>query len=175
LRKKAFYLVGPIQWADDFMSWREDMREFLENLGHEAIFPWGEIYHGKLGKAAFSKWLKRMSVPDFFGRVRKYMRRYVIKWDIKAVEACDGVIFWLPRNVRTVGSYGEATLIYYLIYHKRLKKYKGRRKKIFVVTDIPPQELGYWLIGCSDRIFTTMDKFKEYFEENYDKRGKKVG
>ena len=54
--------MGPIQWADDFMSWREDAREKLEDLGHEAIFPWGEIYHGKKGNAIFSKWDEVMNL-----------------------------------------------------------------------------------------------------------------
>ena len=70
MKKMSWYLVGPIQWADDFMSWREDAREELEKLGHEAIFPWGEIFHGKKGKAVFSDWVKVMSHDDYLGRVR---------------------------------------------------------------------------------------------------------
>lgn len=157
------------------MSWREDLREFLESLGHEAILPWGEIYHGKMGRAVFKKWIKKMSLNDCLSRIRKYMRRYVIKWDLKAVEKCDGIIFWLPKGVPTVGSFGELTLIYYFIHHKKLKKYKGRKKKIFIVTEIPIADLSYWLIGCSDRIFFHMKDFKEYFEQEYkQERGKRI-
>ncbi len=169
-----WYLVGPIQWEEDFMSWREEIREFLEKCGHEALLPWGEIYHGKRGRAVFSEWAKTMSKDDFLGRVRKYMRRFVIKWDLKEVEAADGIIFFLPKDVATVGSYGEETLIYYLAYHKKLAKWKASHKKILVVTDIPVEELSYWMIGCSDRVFFGWKSFKDWFIRHFDniKKGK---
>jgi len=173
MKKMKWYLVGPIQWAKDFMSWREDAREELEELGHEAIFPWGEIFHGKKGKAVFSDWAKVMDHDEYLGRVRKYMRRYVIKWDIKAVEACDGIVFWLPKDVKTVGSHGEATLIYYFVHHKRLKKYRGRHKKIFIISDIPLSDLSNWTIGCSDRIFKSWNEFWKYMKDNFNRNGKK--
>lgn len=170
LKKLKFYLVGPIQWAEDFMSWREDIKEFLEECGHEALFPWGEIYHGKKGKAVFSEWVKEMSSEDCLGRIRTYMRRFVLKWDLQAVDNCDGIIFWLPKDLKTVGSYGEETLIYYFVYHKKYKKYIGRFKRIFIVTDIPLEEMSYWMIGCSDRIFKSFDEFKDYFRKNFNKK-----
>jgi len=172
MKKMAFYLVGPIQWAQDFMSWREEIREFLENQGHEALLPWGEIYHGKKGKAVFSEWMKNMKKEEFFQRVRSYMRRYVIKWDLKAVEKCDGIIFYLPKDTPTVGSYGELTLIYYFVHHRKFKKFKGRQKRIFVITEMPLEDLSYWLIGCSDRIFFGMKDFKRYFERKFNRKKK---
>jgi len=156
------------------MTWREDIREFLENLGHEAIFPWGEIYHGKKGKAVFSDWAKEMDQDEFLGRVRKYMRRFVIKWDLKAVEACDGIVFFLPKGVKTIGSHGEATLIYYFIHHKKFKKYRKRMKRIFIITDTPLEELSYWLIGCSDWIFPSFKEFKKYMRINFDRNGERL-
>lgn len=173
MKRLKFYLVGPIQWSDNFMGWREDLREFLEEYGHEALLPWGEIYHGKKGKMVFLNWAKELSPKVYFAKVRKYMRRHVIKWDLKAVEACDGIIFWLPKGIKTVGSYGEITLIYYFIYHKKYSKWKGKQKKIFVITDIPIEELSYWLIGCSDKIFKNFKKFKKYFKENFNQKRKR--
>lgn len=171
-----WYLVGPIQWADDFMSWREELREFLEDQGHEAILPWGEIYHGKMGRDVFMRWAVEMSQDDYLGRVRTYMRKFVVKYDIAAVEASDGIIFWLPKETQTVGSYGELTLIYYLAYHKKNGKFKGNYKKIFIVTDLPLEDLSYWMIGCSDRVFLSWDSFKEWFIRHFsNKKVKKRG
>jgi len=175
MRKKLkFYLVGPIQWTEDFMNWRIDLREYLEDQGHEGLLPWGEIYHGKMGRLVFTKWAKSMSRDDYLGRVRKYFRKYVIKWDIRAVEACDGIIFWLPKDIPTVGSHGECTLIYYLVHHKKLAKWRASHKKIFVVTTIPAKDLSYWLIGCSDRIFFNWNEFKAYFGKRFNNKKKKV-
>ena len=173
MRKRLkWYLVGPIQWTEDFMHWREETQEFLEECGHEALFPWGEIYHGKKGKAVFTEWATTMPLDDYLGRVRKYMRRYVIKWDLKAVEASDGIIFWLPKNVKTVGSYGELTTIYFLAIHKKLAKWKGSHKKIFVITTIPLGNLSNWMIGCSDRIFFNWKDFREYFIKHFNNKKK---
>lgn len=170
MKKMTFYLVGPIQYVEDYMTWRQEMSNFLDELGHAAEFPWGEVYHGKEMKGIFSLWLKKMKVDDWLARVRKYMRAQVIRYDINALLKSDGIIFYLPKGTKTVGSYGEQTLAYFL------KKWKGKRfqgKKIFVIVENEPKELSYWLIGCSDRVFFKMEDFKEYFKKHFNRNSKK--
>jgi len=172
MKKLKFYLAGPIQFTDDFMNWREDIRDFLEELGHEALLPWGEIFHGKKGKAVFNEWTEEMSSVEYLRRVSKYMRTYVMKWDLKAVIKSDGVICYLPKGVPTSGSHGELTLIYYLLHHKKRKK--NRSPRIFVVTDEKLEDLFYWVIGCSDRVFFDWKSFKKYFKEHFSNKQRKV-
>lgn len=167
----SWYLVGPIQWAKDFMSWRIEIEDFLEELGHSARMPWGEIHSGKEGKVLFSDWVKVMNPGDYYSRVRKYMRRYVIKYDLKQVVKGDGIIFYIPKDTPTVGSYGEQTLKYYLLNYRK----KTENKKIFVITDVPFSEQSYWMIGCSDMIFHSFEEFKQYFREHYDLKKKGTG
>lgn len=175
MRKLTFYLVGPIQFAEDFMSWRKEMADFLEKLGHSVEFPWGEVYHSKWMKQEFYNWLKSMKKEDWVSRVRKYMRSQVIRFDINALLRSDGIIFYLPKNTKTVGSYGEQTLAYYLKKwreDKEGKKYASG-KRIFVIVEEEPEDLSFWLIGCSDRIFWSIEEFKEYFLENFNRKRKR--
>lgn len=176
MKSLAFYLVGPIQYVEDYMSWRRAVADFLEELGHTAEFPWGEVYHGKEMRGEFKTWFKESSKSDWVSRVRKYMRSQVIRYDINALLRSNGIIFYLPKGAKTVGSYGEQTLAYYL------KKWRPEEKKyqdisIFVIAEDGPEELSYWLIGCADWIFWSMDEFKEYFRKNYnrlEKRRRKI-
>lgn len=177
MRKLKWYLVGPIQYVEDYITWRQKMVNFLESLGHEGLMPWGEIYHSKWVRGEYKKWATEMKPEDFCSRVRKHMRGNVLNFDINALLDSDGIIFYLPKDTKTVGSHGEITLAYYLkrwVTNGKKKWFEG--KKIFLITDIPIEEMPYWLIGCSDYIFFSMEEFEKYFKENFDrKKGKKIG
>lgn len=172
MKRLTFYLVGPIQYVEDYMSWRQDVADFLDSLGHSAEFPWGEVYHGKEMKGQFSEWIPHMSRDEWIHKVRRYMRAQVIRYDLNALLRSDGLIFYLPKGAVTVGSYGEQTVAYYLKKWTNQPKYKGKR--IFVIIeDDDLMSMSYWLIGCSDVLFFSMKEFKRYFKQNFNRIKKK--
>jgi len=173
MKKLRFYLIGPIQYVDDYYSWRVKMIEFLELLGHEGLMPWGEMYHSKWIKGEYKTWAEEMKPDEFCARVRKHMRANVLNFDISQVLNADGTIFYLPKETKTVGSYGEITLAYYLRkWGSNGKKKWFDGKKLFVITENLAGDLPYWLIGCSDYIFFSQEEFEKYFKENFDRKKK---
>lgn len=174
LKKLRWYLVGPIQFVEDYYSWRREMIQFLESLGHEGLMPWGEMYHSTWIKGEYKTWAKTMKEDEYLARVRKHMRKNVIHFDLNQLLDSDGLICSFPKDVITAGSHGEITLAYYLKkWESNGKKKWFDGKKIFVITDIPTNELPYWLIGCSDRIFTNKGDFEKYFKESFNRKRKK--
>jgi len=175
MKKLSFYLVGPIQYVDDYFSWRQKMSDFLHELGHNAEFPWGEVYHSKWMRGEFKRDLKKMKREDWLKKVRRYMRAQVIRFDLQTLLKSDGIIFYIPKGTRTVGSYGEQTLAYYLKVWEPDKKGKkfARGKRIFVIAEDPIEDLSYWMIGCSDWIFSSLDEFRAYFKNNFNRNKKR--
>lgn len=144
------------------------MSDFLEELGHSAEMPWGEVYHTKWMKEEFRKWSRTMEKVKWIEKVRNYVRKNILRYDINALLKSEGLIFYLPKETRIAGSFGEATLAYYIKRWTSSKNYKG--KKIFVITDERLEDLSYWVIGCSDEIFFGFEEFKSYFKKNFNRK-----
>lgn len=155
------YLCGPIQYVEDYITWRSRMDDFLDELGHEAIMPWGEVYHGKKIKMKFKRLRLTATRDDYFDEVREYMKTNIIKFDLDALIASDAILFWHPRDIKTAGSFGEVTLAHYL------RAWTGKNYQIWVVSDYHKDELSYWVIGCSDKIFKSIEDFEDWFKKKY--------
>ena len=160
------YLCGPIQYVEDYITWRSRMDDFLDEHGHEAVMPWGEVYHGKKIKMKFKRLRVDLERDKYFDEVRKYMKENIVKYDLDALISSDAVLFWHPRDVKTAGSFGEITLAHYL------REWTGRKYQIWVVSDYHKDELSYWVIGCSDKVFKTMEDFEDWFLKKYDLNNK---
>jgi len=85
MKRFKFYLCGPIQYVEDFVTWRENISDFLEEMGHTAQWPWGEVYHGKKIKEIFIEWKETMSTDEWLKEIRTFVRRKVIRYDLEAV------------------------------------------------------------------------------------------
>jgi len=162
------YLSGPIQYADNAFTWREKMDDFFERMGHEAIMPWELAHQERKIKTRFERICKNSKRDDFLDEVRKFMRSNIIKFDIEKLVNCDAILFWHPRDVKTAGSFGEVTLAYYF------REYLGKEFKIWVITDYRKNELSYWTVGCSDKVFQSFEDFEEYFEKKYKVKDEEV-
>jgi len=138
-------------------------------MGHEAIMPWELAHQERKIKSRFERICKNHSRDDFLDEVRAFMRQNIIKFDISKLVESDAILMWYPRDVKTAGSLGEITLAYYL------KEYGGKDYKIWIITDYRKNELSYWVIGCSDKIFQTFDDFEAWFEKKYKIKKKKGG
>ena len=171
-KRLKFYLVGPVQYVEDHYTWREEVSSFLETLGHEALMPWGQMYHSKAMGEEYERWAGELKPEEFFARVRKDIRKKILSFDLNQVLKADGLIFYLPKGIQTYGSSGEITLAYYLKKWGNGKKrfYEGRR--IFLITDIPLKDTPRWLVGCSDYVFTSLEEFREFFKENLDRKNR---
>lgn len=140
------------------------MDDFFDELGHEAIMPWGEVYHGKKIKQKFRRLRETLTRDQYLDEVRAYMRKNIIQFDLNALIESDVILFWHPRDVKTAGSFGEITLAYYL------REWTKKDYKIWVITDERKDELSYWVTGCSDKIFKTFEDFEDWFKNKYNNK-----
>lgn len=160
------YLCGPIQYADNAFSWREKMDDFFDETGHEAIMPWELAHQERKIKTRFEKICKNSKRDDFLDEVRKFMRNNIIRFDLNKLQECDAILFFHPRDIKTAGSYGEISIAYYL------REWVKKDYQIWVITDYRKNELSYWTIGVSDKVFKSFDDFEEWFLKKYDHSNK---
>ena len=153
-----FYLVGPIQYVDDYTEWRMDMKYFLEKLGHKVLLPWGLRKHRKNMFQLDCKELMRQGKYDE-AREIVAKERGLLLTDISCVLKADYLIVYLPSNTKMFGTSGEVTLAFYL------NQYCGMTKKVLIITDFSPDDFPLWILGCSDVIFKSFEDCKSYIQK----------
>lgn len=77
---KSIFLAGPTPRSKEVQSWRNEAIEILKNEKYDgAVF----IPEPKDGE----------SYPDYLNQ---------IEWETKMLDACDCILFWIPRNMTTL-------------------------------------------------------------------------
>ena len=149
------YLSGRIEFADDLgKSWRHRLRPFLEKvLGHEVYDPAEDGKKNLTDEEAtnFRSW--KLSNPDGFRRaVRK-----IIDWDLDLIEKqVDYVVcYWDDQASRGAGTQAEVTVAY------------RKRIPIYLVTDLPINEISGWILSCAEHTFSSFDDLKAFLAATY--------
>jgi len=153
-RSMQVYLSGSIEYAPDHgKAWRASLTPFLESLGHSVYDP----------AADEKKDLTEEEVTDFRrwksadrGRFRATVRK-IIRWDLDRIEHhTDCVIaFWDQYALRGAGCQGEITLAH------------RRGIPVYLVADMPVEQVSGWILACADEVFTTFDDLRAYFAERH--------
>lgn len=149
------YLSGAMEQArDEGAGWRERITDWLKsNLGHGVINPVEEtgILVAKEGAFDYRQW-KNSDPERFIQFVRKLIDR-----DIKAVtkEADYVICYWNKDVLKGGGTHGEVTLA----YHYGIP--------VFLVNELPQQDLSGWILSCSTEVFENFRTLQERLLELY--------
>lgn len=149
------YLSGPIEFTGDGGKlWRRKLAPFLrDQLGHRVYDP-AEDEKKNLTEeesANFRAW--KSSDTERFRRVV----RKIIAFDLDLVEnKADYLIcYWEAPSTQSGGTSAELT-----VAHR-----KGI--PVYLVTSLPLEEISGWMLGCSDRVFPSVEALKEFLAERY--------
>jgi hypothetical protein len=149
------YLSGPIENAhNDGADWRQGITEWLETeLNHKVFNPVIEtksiIEHQKTSD------FRRMKKtnPDQY----KKIIRKIIKVDLDAVVNKSDylIVKWDESVFRGGGTHGEITMAYLL------------RKPVYLVNELPLEDISSWIFSCSSYVFNNFDDLKSKLKKLY--------
>jgi nucleoside 2-deoxyribosyltransferase len=139
---------------DGGRAWRERMRAWIQNsFNHRVYDPTQEaqriLSEEELGNLA--GW-KSTDVE----RYRKVMR-FIINHDldVMASQADYVVCYWDEAAARGGGTQAELTAAY------------RKGIPVYLVTEMPAEEVSGWVVGCADKIFSSFDGLKAFLSEIY--------
>ena len=149
------YLSGPIENAEnDGADWRISMTDWLKyNVGHSVFNPveaTQEITKGYHGNS-FRDMIRTR--PEEY----KKLIRKIIDIDIDAVVNKSDylIVNWEKSVFRGGGTHGEITMAYHF------------KKPIYLVNQVPIDDLSSWIYSCSTEVFNSFKDFKSYMIKKY--------
>ena len=149
------YLCGPIEFAaDGGKLWRRKLTPFLrEKLGHRVYDP-AEDEKKNLSDeevACFREW-KATDLERFRRVVRK-----IIQFDLDLIEnKADYVIcYWDASGGQSGGTPAELTVAY------------RKGIPVYLVSELPLEQISGWMLWCADRVFTSLDDLKKFLTTRY--------
>ena len=149
------YLSGPIENAEnDGADWRKSLTPWIKNtLSHKVFDP--VIATRDITKGLTSSEFRKMkrSNPDKY----KKLIREIINIDIEAVVNNSDylIVNWNKSVFRGGGTHGEITLAYFL------------KKPIYLVNNVPFDDLSSWIFSCSTEVFDSFEDLKTYLIKKY--------
>jgi len=149
------YLSGPIENAEnDGASWRQDMTLWLkDNLNHNVFNPVIETKNiiGHLNPSIFRS-MKKTDPIEY-----KNIIREIIKLDLEAVinDSDYLIVKWDKSVLKGGGTHGEVTMAYWI------------KKPIFIVNNLPIDDMSSWIFSCSDFIFNDFKSLKKKLTQLY--------
>ena len=149
------YLSGPIENAEnDGADWRKSLTPWIKStLSHKVFDP--VIATRDITKGLTSSEFRKMkrSNPDKY----KKLIREIINIDIEAVVNNSDylIVNWNKSVFRGGGTHGEITLAYFL------------KKPIYLVNNVPFDDLSSWIFSCSTEVFDSFEDLKTYLIKKY--------
>ena len=149
------YLSGPIENAEnDGADWRKSLTPWIKNtLSHKVFNP--VIATRDITKGLTSREFRNMkrSNPDKY----KKLIREIINIDIEAVVNSSDylIVNWNKSVFRGGGTHGEITLAYFL------------KKPIYLVNNVPFDDLSSWIFCCSTEVFDSFEDLKTHLIKKY--------
>lgn len=135
LTKTKTYLIGPMQYVSDGMSWRDDMTEFLNKMGIVVFDPYHKPFiNAKEEDNETRHYLRSLMDAGRFNEVHWHMKE-VRSFDLAAVDKSDFIIAFIDPSIPTFGTMEE------LAWAVRCKK------PCFVVVDGGREQTPFWLMG----------------------------
>jgi|GEM_PF-3586291 hypothetical protein len=156
------YLTGPISLKNNGVcrEWREMVTVKFKEFGIESLNPFNiEGNTDEVRQEIFDA-----NQRGDIGTTRTIVSSYMINTDLKMVGIADFLTVWIPKfSSEICGSYGEATLAYYL------------KKPIYVITErsLKPNELPSWLTGLSTEVFSNWEDYFIFIEKTWAKNGQR--
>ncbi len=149
------YLSGPIENASNNGShWRDLMTDWLKtSLNHNVFNP--VIETKSIVKQNLDGDFRKMKISNP-NKYKKIIRK-IIKLDLEAVsEKADYLIVKWDKSVfKGGGTHGEITLAYWL------------GKPVYLVNDLPINDVSSWIFSCSDEIFENFEDLKKSLRNIY--------
>ena len=151
------FLCGGMEYSPDGgRQWRERMRLWIqETLNHRVYDPAEEARRLLTEEELrnLPEW-KRTAVERF----RKAMRIVIHHdLDVMASQADYVVCFWDESAARGGGTQAELTAAY------------RKGIPIYLVAEMPVEQVSGWVLGCTDKIFSSFDEVKSYLAATYGK------
>ena len=149
------YLSGPIENAEnDGADWRKSLTPWIKNtLSHKVFNP--VIATRDITKGLTSSEFRNMkrSNPEKY----KKLIRKIIDIDIEAVVNNSDylIVNWDKSVFRGGGTHGEITLAYFL------------KKPIYLVNNVPFDDLSSWIFSCSTEVFDSFEDLKTHLIKEY--------
>lgn len=142
------FLCGGMEYATNGgREWREEMRTWLEvNFGHQVFDP-------ILEAERILSQEEQTNLPEWktsnLERFRKTMR-FIINHDLNIMaQRADYVICkWDEAAARGGGTQAEVTQAY------------RKGIPIYLVTEMPAEQVSGWVLGCADRICADFDELR---------------
>lgn len=154
------FLCGAMEFAPDGgRDWRGRMRQWIEeNLNHRGYDPTEEAR--RILSEEELRNLRRWKTSDL-ERYRQVMQ-FIINHDLNVManQADYVVCYWDEAAARGGGTQGELTA--------------AHRKGIpvYLVTEMPVEEISGWVLGCVDRISPAFDELKQFLAATYGKEAR---
>lgn len=143
------YLCGAIEYSPDHgKAWRAEISSFLHDLGHLVYDPALDETKNltEAEVLSFRSW-KGTDLPRFQQTIRK-----IIEYDLDWVEQrCDCLVaYWDQYAGKGAGTQGELT-----VAHRR-------GIPVYLVTELPVEQVSGWILGCATEVFPSFDDLKAH-------------
>ena len=149
------YLCGPIEFAPDGGKlWQRKLAPFLRDaLGHRVYDPAEDEKKNLTDEevAHFREWKK-----TDLERYRRVVRK-IIHFDLDLIEnKADYLIcFWDESAAQSGGTPAELTAAY------------RKGIPVYLVSELPPEQISGWLLACADQTFSSVDALKKFLLQRY--------
>ena len=149
------YLSGPIENAEnDGADWRKSLTPWIKStLSHKVFDP--VVATRDITKGLTSSEFRNMKRSNPY-KYKKLIRK-IINIDIEAVVNNSDylIVNWNKSVFRGGGTHGEITLAYFL------------KKPIYLVNNVPFDDLSSWIFSCSTEVFDSFEDLKTYLIKKY--------
>jgi hypothetical protein len=144
------FLCGAMEYAPEGgRQWREPMRLWIqEELNHRVYDPTEEASRILSEEELRSLPTWKTTDPEHYRKVMRFIINHDL--DVLANQADYVVCHWDEAAARGGGTQAELTAA----YRKGLP--------VYLVTEMPVEQVSGWVVGCTDRIFSTFDELKAF-------------
>jgi len=152
-----FYLSGGMEYKKNLgMAWRDWLTKELEARHHDAINPVKlEICEEEGGDVPVQTQLTQLKAEGKLDEVRTLVRKVLFRKDMFAIQLADAIVVYYDESVQKgAGTLSEA--------------WEAFREGVplYLVTDLPTEEVPTWLIGETSRIFSDFEALLDYVLEH---------
>jgi hypothetical protein len=149
------YLCGPIDFTQNGEKlWRRKLVPFLrDQFGHRVLDPSEEATRNLTDEETAN--LRQWQTADL-DRFRRAIRK-IIAANLDLIENKTDylVCYWDASTARSANAPAELTAAH------------RTGIPVYLVTDLPVEEISEWILGCSDQIFSSVESLKEFLTARF--------
>ncbi len=154
------FLCGGMEYAPDGgRHWREQMRLWLQdNLNHRVYDPTQEARRllSEEEMRNLPKW--KSADPERYKKVMRVIINHDM--DMMANQADYVLCFWDEAASRGGGTQAELTAAY------------RKGIPVYLVAGLAGEDISGWVLGCTDRVFSSFEELKSFLAANYGKEAR---